>query len=84
MLKKLLDKGLLKDAGNILQIFKDNKGRFSSKRTIAGAIVALAAADIANTGKLDWIHVILCAVAASIVLFAPALESKTTDQYPEK
>lgn len=83
MLKKLFQKGALKDLGNVLQIFKDNKGRFSSKRTVAGAIVAMAAADATAIGSLSWIHLAMCAVAAAILVLSPIVEKQTDDQYPE-
>ena len=70
--------------GNILQIFKDNKGRFSSKRTVAGAIVAIATTDAVNRGEIMVLHVIMCAIAGAIVLFAPALDAKSKDEYPKE
>lgn len=83
MLKDLFKKGAIKDVGNILQIFKDNKGRFSSKRTVAGAIVAIAAADASAQGTLTWLHVAMCAVAGAILIMAPVVEQFTQDEYPE-
>lgn len=89
MLKKfLLDKGILKDAGNILQILKDNKGRFSSKRTVAGVIAGTGAAIVAGLNvetitTAQALLVIGCfAVAGAILVFAPVVEKHTTDQYP--
>ncbi|WP_421977832.1 hypothetical protein [Roseivirga seohaensis] len=84
MLKGLFQKGALKDLGNVLQIFKDNKGRFSSKRTVAGAIVAIAAADATAIGQLNWLHLAMCAVAGAILILAPVVEQYTDDQYPEE
>lgn len=83
MLKNLFKKGTLKDVGNILQIFKDNKGRFSSKRTVAGAIVAIAAADASASGSLSWLHLAMCAVAGAILILSPVVEQYTKDEYPE-
>lgn len=88
MLKKLLDKGLLKDAGNILQILKDNKGRFSSKRTVAGVIAGTGAAvvaglDIATITVGQSLLVLGCfAIAGAILVFAPVVEKHTKDEYP--
>lgn len=84
MLKNLLSGGLFKDLGNILQVFKDNKGRFSSKRTVAGAIIAIAASDFAAKGELSWMQIILAGIGAAIVIFAPMLEKDVHDEYPDK
>ena len=83
MLKGLLKKGLLKDAGNILQIFKDNKGRFSSKRTVAGAIAGIAVASFSSSGTITWQEIILCALAAVIVVLSPVVDAKSKDEYPQ-
>lgn len=83
MLKDLFKRGAIKDIGNILQIFKDNKGRFSSKRTVAGAIVAIAAADASALGELNWLHLAMCAVAGAILVLSPVVEAHTKDDYPE-
>lgn len=83
MLKNLFKKGAIKDVGNLLQIFKDNKGRFSSKRTVSGAIVAIAATDASTQGKLTWLHLGMCAVAGAILVLSPVVEQFTEDQYPE-
>lgn len=88
MLKGLLKKGLLKDAGNILQILKDNKGRFSSKRTVAG-VIATTGAAIAGSLDIEIVTVPQAAlilgcfvVAGAILVFAPVVEKHTSDQYP--
>ena len=90
ILGTILNGSLIKDLGNITQIFKDNKGRFSSKRTVAGALVA---AGIAFASELDPINITLLQVvlpsvcfitAGAIVLFAPTVEKFTKDEYPEK
>jgi hypothetical protein len=90
MLKKLfLDKGILKDAGNILQILKDNKGRFSSKRTVAGVIATTGAAiaaglDMSTLTVGQALLVLGCfAVAGAILIFAPVVEKHTKDEYPQ-
>jgi len=84
MLKNIFSKGALKDVGNILQVLKDNKGRFSSKRTVAGVIVAIAATDVANGGELGWVHAAFCAIAAVIVVLAPVTEASNSDEYSEE
>lgn len=84
MFKNLFKGRLLKDVGNILQIFKDNKGRFSSKRTVAGVIVGIAATDATNIGELKLIHLGMCAVAAAILILSPVVEKHTEDNYPEE
>lgn len=83
MIGKLLSKGLLKDVGNVLQVLKDNKGRFSSKRTVAGAIIGIAASDFGIRGELHWMQLVLCGIAAIIVVLAPKLEKEVKDEYPE-
>ena len=35
---------------SVLELFKDNKGKWSSKRTVSGVVVLAAAADITNFG----------------------------------
>tara|TARA_R110000744_G_C18925923_1_gene512503 strand:- start:103 stop:381 length:279 start_codon:yes stop_codon:yes gene_type:complete len=35
---------------SVLELFKDNKGKWSSKRTVSGVIVLAAAADITTYG----------------------------------
>jgi cytochrome P450 len=35
---------------SVLELFKDNKGKWSSKRTVSGVIVLAAAADITTHG----------------------------------
>lgn len=84
MLKKLLTGGLFKDLGNVLQVFKDNKGRFSSKRTVAGAIIAIAASDFAARGELTWMQIVMAAIGAAIVILSPALEKDVKDEYPKE
>lgn len=86
MLKKLFEKGLTKDVGNILEIFKDNKGRFSAKRTVAG-VIATAGVTVLTTseslGSGEVALVITCFVISGlIVVFAPVTEAKTKDEYP--
>ena len=84
MLKNIFSKGALKDVGNIFQVLKDNKGRFSSKRTVAGVIVAIAAADVTNGAEAGWVHVAFCAIAAAIVVLAPVTEAVNSDEYSEE
>lgn len=84
LLNNILGGSLIKDLGNVLQIFKDNKGRFSSKRTVAGVIVAMAATDASNKGQLEWMHLAMCGVAAAIIILAPVVEKHTKDEYKEK
>jgi hypothetical protein len=88
MLKGLLQKGLLKDAGNILQILKDNKGRFSSKRTVAGVIATTGAAVVSSL-NIELVTVPQAAlalgcflIAGSILIFAPIVEKQAKDEYP--
>lgn len=89
MLKKLLSGAVLKDVGNILQVLKDNKGRFSSKRTVAGALVVAGMTFIKklDPASITVVQIALPAVcfivAGAIVLFAPAMESKSEDKYPD-
>lgn len=83
MLKKLLSGNFIKDLGNLLQVFKDNKGRFSSKRTVAGAIIAIAASDFATRQELTWLQIVMAGIGAAIVIFAPMLEKDVKDEYPK-
>lgn len=88
MIKNLFKKGILKDAGNILQTLKDNKGRFSSKRTVAGVIAGTGAAvvtglDVATITVGQSLLVIgSFAIAGAILVFAPVVEKHTKDEYP--
>ena len=43
----------------VLELFKDNKGKFSSKRTVAGVIVLAASADMQLNG-ITYMNLILC------------------------
>jgi phage shock protein PspC (stress-responsive transcriptional regulator) len=88
MLKKLFTKGVLKDAGNILQALKDNKGRFSSKRTVAGVIAGTGAAvvtglDISTITVAQALLVLgSFAIAGLILILSPVVEKQTQDEYP--
>ena len=43
----------------VLELFKDNKGKYSSKRTVAGVIVLAASADMQLNG-LTYMNLALC------------------------
>lgn len=84
MFKGLFKTGFLKDLTKVLEIFKDNKGRFSSKRTVAGVIVTIIATDATNLGEIKWIHVVMATIAASILILSPIVEKYNKDEYPEE
>lgn len=62
--------------GIVPALVKDNKGKWSSKRTISGVLVYILA-DYMQTHELDW-EVLVFALISVLPLIASVFEKPTT------
>ena len=53
----------------VLELFKDNKGKYSSKRTISGVLVIAASADM-GVNSITYMNLALAFIAVLPLLFS--------------
>lgn len=53
----------------VLELFKDNKGKYSSKRTVSGVLVLAASADISING-ITYMNLALAGIGVIPLLFS--------------
>lgn len=60
---------LLESAGRIGELFKDTKGKYSSKRTVSGVLVTIVAND-ALTNGITWQNLLLAFIAVLPIMMS--------------
>tara|TARA_R100001510_G_C7645244_1_gene202632 strand:- start:1358 stop:1642 length:285 start_codon:yes stop_codon:yes gene_type:complete len=68
---------------SVLELFKDTKGKYSSKRTISGVLVLAASADMTNNG-ITLMNLGLSFLAILPLLFSVFEKSCEKDECKQK